>query len=67
MTKSQFAVIECERLKKQYHWCSLAEFLPDSKTVVGFINCQVDQPFLIALWDAESGKKLKVVDYIPSR
>jgi len=65
MTKPQFAVIECERLKKQYHWCSLAEFLPDSKTVVGFINCQVDQPFLIALWDAESGKKLKVIDDIP--
>jgi WD40 repeat protein len=65
MTAPQFAVVECERPKKQHHWCSFAEFLPDSKAVVGFIRCQLDQPFLIALWDAESGKKLKVVDNIP--
>ena len=64
MSKPEFATIECERLKKQHHWCSFAEFLSDNKTVVGFICCQLDQPFLIALWDAESGSKLKVVDAI---
>jgi len=65
MTKPEFAIVECEPLRKQHHWCSFAEFLPDNKKVIGFVNCQVDQPFLIALWDAESGRKLKVVDAIP--
>jgi WD40 repeat protein len=65
MPKPEFAVVECEPLRKAYHWCSFAEFLSDSKKVVGFIQCQLDQPFLIALWDAESGRKLKVVDAIP--
>ncbi len=65
MTKPEFAVVECEPLRRTHHWCSFAEFLPDNKKVIGFVNCQVREPFLIALWDAESGKKLKVVDAIP--
>lgn len=65
MPKPDFAIVECERLKKQYHWCSFAKFSPNSKNVVGFIQCQLDQPFLVAQWNAESGRKLKVVDTIP--
>ena len=65
MAKPEFAIIECEAPKKHHHWCSYAEFLSDNRTVLGFVQCQLDQPFLVACWDADSGKLLKVVEVAP--
>jgi len=56
MPKVEFAIVECERLKKPHVWCSFAEVLPDGNSVLGYWSGNV------VLWDSESGKMLKEVE-----
>ena len=56
MPKAEFALIECERSKNPYVWCSFAAVLPDGKSVVGYRNGEV------VLWDSKSGKTLNAVE-----